>query len=202
MKKELFNQIIEYATNNEFNINYANFISWATWNEKDLNDISMFSDPEVINLLKTDHIILGLNAADVDSCPEENAAVCGGFHCKHQGGRDSWLRDATKNTSFEYAYMSDSLKVKETESNKVLQYLKRNPEIEELQLRLLVNELSLLGKDLRIIVIGEDAELILHKAIALFDGKIRYETIPHYAKRGIKKKEFLEFFSTAIKNIE
>ena len=202
MKKDLFNRIIEYATNNEFGINYSAFISWATWNEKDLNDISMFSDPKVIKLLKTDHVILGLNASVVNNSTDAKPPACGGFHCKHRGGKDGWLKEATKNTTFEYAYMSDTLKVAETKSDKLIQYLKNNPEIEEEQLKLLINELSLLGKKLKIIVLGKDAEYFLKKIIDSFNGTIQYEVIPHYAKRGIKKEEFLQAFALAVNNLD
>ena len=203
MKKDLFNRIIEYATNNEFGINYSAFISWATWNENDISDRSMFDSIEIIKKLQSDRIILGLNASVVD----DNSSLIesqkyGGFHCQHTGGRDRWLLDATKNTPFEYAYMSDTLKVKETDSGKLKRILKNNPELEEEQLKLLINELSLLGNNLKIIVIGKDAEYFLKKIIDSFDGTIQYEVIPHYAKRGIKKEEFLQAFALAVNNLD
>ncbi|MBR3308941.1 MAG: hypothetical protein IKG00_03435 [Lachnospiraceae bacterium] len=202
MKKSQFDRIIEFATNNEFDIYYANYISWATWNENNINDKDMFTDPKIIPLLKTDHVILGLNASVVDNNEDDKPPACGGFHCKHRGGRDGWLMEATKNTPFEYAYMSDALKVKETKSSKVIQYLKKNPEIEEKQLSLLIHELSLLGKNLKIIVIGKDAEKVLKKAVNLFKGTIQYEVIPHYARPGLKKVDFLDSFANAIEKLK
>ncbi|MBR3362186.1 MAG: hypothetical protein IKG39_12680 [Lachnospiraceae bacterium] len=202
MKKSQFDRIIEYASNNEFGIYYANFISWATWNENNIDDKEMFNDPKIIPLLKTDHVILGLNASVVDNGENDKPSACGGFHCKHRGGRDGWLMEATKNTPFEYAYMSDVLKIKETPSNKVMRELKKNPELVEKQLRLLIHELSLLGNNLKIIVIGKDAETVLKKAVNLFNGTIQYEVIPHYARQGLKKIDFLDSFANAIEKLK
>ena len=203
MQKQKFDQIISLATNNLLGKYYADFISWATWNPNDINDLSMFIDPAVINMLKTDHVILGFNAAAINSNSEALPPACGGFHCRHQGGRDHWLMQATKGTPFEYAYMSDTLKISETNSAKV-KIAYKDVNVKQTQLKLLVDELSLLGDSLKIIVIGDDAEVVLNDAIkgGYLKVKVEYAKVPHYAKPGITTDEFMNAFKSAIDKLE
>ncbi|MCX6813138.1 MAG: hypothetical protein NTV77_01465 [Candidatus Azambacteria bacterium] len=80
---------------------YANFISFAIWDDNDINDLSTIE--QNIENLNQNIIIVGLNIS-------RGVNKFQNFHVRHQGGRDSWLKDAFNAGYFRGAYMTDIIK--------------------------------------------------------------------------------------------
>lgn len=172
---------------------YANLISWAIWDDNDIEDLSMFDDQylkETLPKLKDHIVIMGLNASDN---AENVKKTWAGFHNKHQGGRDSWLREIVKlHPYLEGAYMTDVFKIVESKSDNVKELI-RDKTFRSEQYDMLERELNILGDNLTIILIGRDAQ----KYFCLFEkekdkaGLYRLLNIPHYAGR-LSKAAFLK----------
>lgn len=172
---------------------YANLVSWAVWDDNDIEDLSMFSNQnlkETLPKLKDSIVIMGLNASDNADSRKE---IWAGFHNKHRGGRDSWLREAVKSYPFlEGAYMTDVFKIVESKSDKLKELIKDKTFCSE-QFDMLERELNRLGDNLTIILIGKDAEQYFNLFVKEKDGNgsFRLLSIPHYAGR-LSKDDFLE----------
>lgn len=172
---------------------YANLVSWAIWDGNDIKDLSMFDDQhlkETLPKLKDHIVIMGLNASNSAESRKETWA---GFHNKHQGGRDSWLREIVKlHPYLEGAYMTDVFKIVESKSDNVKELI-RDKTFRSEQYDMLERELNILGDNLTIILIGRDAQ----KYFCLFEkekdkaGLYRLLNIPHYAGR-LSKAAFLK----------
>ncbi len=192
MDRKKFEDIKSYCEKEKFD----HLVGWAVWNEDEdqLDDLSMFNESnlkETIARLKDDIVIMGLNASNSAEIREETWA---GFHNKHQGGRDSWLRELVRrHPILKGAYMTDVFKFVESESEKVKEeYREEKKRIKEYEK--LKKELSILGNNLTIILVGDDAE----KYFKMFEeesdrvGKHRLFKIPHYAGRITQDDFFAE----------
>ena len=106
MDKTKYDRILNFAEKEKF----SHLVSWAIWNDKDINDVSMFEKRKIestLPQLNENIVIMGLNASDSGNDRREPWA---GFHNRHRGGRDSWLRELAKvDTRIKGAYMTDVL---------------------------------------------------------------------------------------------
>ena len=172
---------------------YAHLISWAVWDDNDIEDLSMFDDQhlkESLPKLKNHIVIMGLNASDNANARKD---IWAGFHNKHQGGRDSWLREIAKlHPYLEGAYMTDVFKLVESKSNEVKKLVK-DKMIRSEQFDILERELNMLGDNLTIILIGKDAEKYFNLFVKEKDRtrSFRLLSIPHFAGR-LSKADYLE----------
>lgn len=158
---------------------YANFISFAIWNDNDINDLSKID--ENIENLNQNIIIVGLNIS-------RGVNKFQNFHVKHQGGRDSWLKDAFNNGCFHGAYMTDIIKNDVSPRQSLV----------DLSIENIIKNIKEFKKELNfincrnpyIVAIGYETTRILRQYLPEYIENIH--SIPHYAKRGITKKEFVE----------
>ena len=111
----------------------------------------------------------------------------GNFHEDRPTGTAFKLRYALKGTSLYGGYMTDIIKgLHETDSTKVKQYLKKNPEILKKNVDSFCQELEDLEvKNPLLIALGNDVYDILSKNLQ--DYKIL--KIPHYSSRNLNSKE-------------
>ena len=182
MDRKKFDDIKKYCEKEGIN----NLVGWAMWNEDEnkLDDLSMFDEPnlkETLTRLKDDIVIMGLNPSSSANTREKTWA---GFHNKHQGGRDFWLREMIKQIPvLEGAYMTDVFKFIESNAKIVKEEVKDDNKRRK-QFDILEEELNLLGDILTIILIGNDAE----KYFRMFEkekmkiGNHHVYKIPHYSQ--------------------
>ena len=163
---------------------YANFISFAIWNDNDINNLSAIE--ENIENLNQNIVIIGLNVS-------RGVNKFQNFHVKHRGGRDSWLKDAFNNSCFRGAYMTDIFK----------NDISPRQSLVDLSIENIIKNIKEFRKELNfircknpyIVAIGYETVRILQQYLPEYVKNVH--SIPHYAKRGITKKEFVE----SIKNL-
>lgn len=161
------------------NSHYANFISFAVWNDNDINDLSAIEK----NIKKLNHsvIIVGLNASG-------SIKKFQNFHFIHRGGRDSWLKDAFNHSCFHGAYMTDIIK-NDISSRQLLVDLSEDNIIKNV--KEFEKELNFIKcKNPYIIAIGVKTTEIFKKYLPEYTKNLH--SILHYAGRGITKNDFIK----------
>ena len=106
---------------------YASWAVWADMSEKpksNIGDISHFKSEGVLELLKNDVVMVGLNISRPLSEPFRN------FHDPNPRANDFKIRYAFKDSEYYGAYMTDIIKfLEEVDSRNVMRYLSEHPEI-------------------------------------------------------------------------
>jgi len=164
---------------------YGHYSSWAIWTEPEENKPkSNLEDITIIDHTKVNPKIV-LVAYNFSDHVFKNSL--GNFHEDRPTGTAFKLRYALKSTSLYGGYMTDIIKgLHETDSTKVKQYLKENPEILKKNIDSFCQELVDLGvKNPLLIALGNNVYDILSKNLQ--DYKIR--KIPHYSARNLNSKE-------------
>ncbi|MFA5386281.1 MAG: hypothetical protein WC297_01215 [Candidatus Paceibacterota bacterium] len=161
------------------NSKYADFISFAVWDEIDLDDFSAIE--EDIDILNQNILIVGLNIS-------RGVKKFQNFHVRHRGGRDSWLRGAFNRSCFRGAYMTDIIKNDVSPKQSLVDLNKNNILRNVDDFRKEIHFIECKTPD--IIAIGDKTTEILQHYFLEYAESIY--SIPHYAKRGIKKEEFFE----------
>lgn len=155
---------------------YEKFVSFAIWNDSDIDDLSVIE--KNISDLNQDIVIVGLNISRGVNGFEN-------FHVRHQGGRDSWLKDAFNNGCFRGAYMTDIIKNDLSSRQSKVDLSDNNINSNLISLK---EELDFMrSKCSFIIAMGDKVYSVLREGIG---GNVYH--IPHYAKRGIRKEEFIK----------
>lgn len=165
---------------------HGHFASWAVWapagaRPKDgVGDLSVLdpeTNPSLLETLHVDAILLGLNISRPIARP------FGNFHDPGPRATDFRIRHALFGTRLWGAYMTDVIKdFEEKASGKVTAHLKRDPEFERENVRLLLEEIEHLGaRNPLLVAFGRDAESILRRNLG---GRFEVVGIPHYAIRG------------------
>jgi len=161
------------------NSKYADFISFALWSDSDISDLSVIKNS--IEFLNQNIIIIGLNVS-------REVQRFQNFHFRHRGGRDHWLREAFNKGIFRGAYMTDIIKNDVSPRQSSVDLSKENI---NKNLLLFKEELDFINsKNIFIIAIGDTTYNILKEHLSK-DG-INICSIPHYARRGITREEFIE----------
>ena len=142
---------------------YGKHGSWAIWSDGDgsavknnMDDVSFFNKKEIYKQLNPNIIMVGLNISKTfDPTPFLN------FHGTVGGAYK--LRHATKGTPYWGAYLTDIVKDFPMEkSNKVMSYLKKNPDIVDQNIVTFLQEIKDLGSENpKIFAFGNDAYNIL-----------------------------------------
>ena len=174
---------------------YGDASSWAVWNTdsepgRNIKDLSMFASPDLTEL-NTGFVFVGLNRSgepkDGDAGKKPDAPGDPWFNF-HAGRNDFKLRYALRGTRYWGSYMTDVIKdLQETDSQKVKEIIKEHPERLEENLKVLREELGLLGGRPVLVALGYDVEEYL--------GSMRSEgyevvRILHPAAHGIGKEEY------------
>ena len=196
MDRKKFEDLKNYCEKEDFN----HLVSWAIWKD-DIYDLSLFDEKNLEGLLpklKENIVIMGLNACDIDN----DMGTWEGFHYKHSGGRDPWLSELVKQCpDLEGAYMTDVFKIPVSKSC-CLKKTVKDDKIRSREYDKLKKELKILGNNLTIVLIGNDAERYFKKYTKEKekDGQYRLFKIPHYAAR-ISKRNFIDRAKERLKEI-
>jgi len=140
--------------------------SWAVWAKagdkpkSNIGDISVFDinkNPRLLKILNPNIVMVGLNGADRPNNLERSRGErpWGNFHDRSSCGQDFKIRYAFEGTKYWGAYMTDIINRRETKSEKVISYLKKNPHVIHENMLRFYEELEDIGaKNPLIIVFG------------------------------------------------
>jgi hypothetical protein len=171
---------------------HGSYASWAVWADasgtpkSNMGDVSRFENESVLNFLKNNIVMVGLNLSRPASKPFLN------FHDRNPRANDFKIRYAFKDSAYYGAYMTDIIKFRvEVDSKQVMRYLKEHPERIEENLRIFREELH----DLRttapvILAFGKDTHKLLSENLSRneYSKLIR---LTHYSQR-IGKEAYKE----------
>jgi hypothetical protein len=132
-------------------------------------------NPKLLETLHGNSILFGLNI----SRPIERQF--GNFHDPRPMATDFKIRHALRNTPYWGSYMTDIIKdFEEKASNKMMQFLKTNPDFEKENIRRFCDEINVLGFSNPVLIsFGKDAEMIAKRNLGK---EFEIVGIPHYAK--------------------
>ena len=170
---------------------FGHFASWAVWAESDrslkdniadLNVLDPKSNPQLLQTLHVNAILIGLNI----SRPIERPL--GNFHDPRPMATDFKIRYALHGTPYWGAYMTDIIKdFEEKASGKMVGFLKTNPDFERENIKQLKDEIDVLGcSNPALIAFGKDAERIARRNLG---DEYSIVGIPHYANY-ISKEDY------------
>jgi len=182
MKKEVYNKIEE---------KYSYIGSFAIWSNK-IDDVSIFEDEKIIERIKENIILVGLNIS------EKIKNKFGNFHSKSKYSKDYKLRYAIEGTKIEGGYITDIIKSYEEKiGNNVIRYIKNNKEFLEKNIRSFIEEIKELeNEEVVIIAIGRKSKKILEEAKEEIKKEIKIKNdkiymITHYSAM-VKKEKIRE----------
>lgn len=162
---------------------FGHFASWAIWADEgnkpkdNINDLSVLNpefNPDLLNALHGNSILLGLNISRRIERP------LGNFHDPRPMATDFKIRYALKHTSYWGSYMTDIIKdFEEKASGRMMSFLRKNNDFEKDNVRKLREEIKVLGFSQPILVaFGKDAEKIARRNLSK---DFQIVGIPHYA---------------------
>ncbi len=173
----------------EIKNNYGHMSSFAIWSKIEENqkpkygvgDITHFYNTENLNINRN-IILVGLNLSGRGTIDKPFS----NFHNPKSTSHDYKIRFAVQDTIFNGAYMTDIIKdYEEVMSNKVMQYLRKNPEVLNENLKSFEKELQDIGSNNPIIIaFGNDSFNILSK----LKNKYKIYKVSHYSSCISKEK--------------
>jgi hypothetical protein len=172
---------------------YGNMCSWAIWSEQTnkkiksgMDDISVFNNESVLNLLNPNLVLVGLNIS------KKIPIVFGNFHPTNSSAQDYKTRYAVKDTIFWGSYMTDIIKdFSEKASSNMMKYLSKNKDFESQNIKLFQQELIDIGSNNPILIaFGNDVYKILRRH---FKTTYRIYKVTHYSARISKEHLRTEF---------
>ena len=173
---------------------FGDIASWAIWQlprntvKSNMQDVSMFDDPTIINYLNPSYVFVGLNASGVHDGYMDTSRPWFNFHSSNPHGNDYKLRYATMNTPLWGAYITDLIKrYPEVKSERVEKYLKDHPSVIEDNIQIFRHEMSLLSTKPILIALGNKVFELLMQYIG---GDYDIRKIPHYSYTGISKESY------------
>jgi len=182
---------------------YGDVASWAVWKDvgvrpkSNMGDISMFdidANPGILNSLKNDVIMVGLNFSRQVS----SISAFQNFHDPRPNAQDFKIRFAFKDTSYYGAYMTDVIKnTVFLSSDDLNSYLRDNPSIIRKNISNLEIELDFINAEKPLILaFGNDSYKLLFKYLRkdMYSDLIK---ITHYGYR-IGKEKYREKVLNAI----
>lgn len=149
-------------------VKYGSVASWAVWAKARVNPTSNISDisvldpslnPEILELVTTDIIMVGLNLSQKGA--SESAFM--NFHSENPYGKDYKIRFAFEGTKFYGAYMTDIIKdLPMPNAYSVVRHLRDNPSVISEQIDRFREELKFIGASKPILLaFGRDTFNIL-----------------------------------------
>ena len=175
-------EIANYA---ELKREFGDYASWAIWADGEtstggIGDWSILTDENILRNAKTSYVFVGLNAAEHEQ-GMKLVPWCN-FHSKDSKQKDYKLRCVLKDTDYLGAYMTDIIKgYTETDSAKVMAYVKNEPQKYAEHIERFRKEMQLLAGDNKpvLIAMGNAA----YKLMRPLRKEFAIEKIPHYAAR-------------------
>ncbi len=181
--------------------------SWTVWAESKSNsvkegtdDVSIFETPEICSSLNNNYIFVGLNAGDHTKNYNPSKKKWTAFHSEVlKRSQDYKLRHALRDTRFWGSYITDVIKdFPDSDSIPVMKYLRNNPEFVKDNIKILLDEINILGnKDIVIIALGNNTYDILKKHLG---DDFRIEKCMHFSYQ-INKDRYRERVLEALKNV-
>ncbi|WP_417564533.1 hypothetical protein [Microbacterium sp.] len=160
--------------------------SWAVWADArpgegvkarvgDLSVLDPDANPGLLAALNPEVVMLGINGSGAPT-PEPFS----NFHDPSPRANHFKLRYAYRGTPFWGAYLTDTFKgIPSYGAKGTIEYLRAHPDIVELQLQRLCEELDALGaEDPLLIAFGRDVHGILQENLG---DRYRIARVPHYA---------------------
>jgi len=139
---------------------WSKFSSWAVWAKAGKNptsnvgDTSIFDSPGILDILKPNIIMVGLNPSKRDNIMVRD---WGNFHDPNRYSQDYKIRYAFEGTEYEGAYMTDILKGHfETKAEKVNSDLKKDTQLLKTNISLFYDELVDIGATNPLIIVFGD----------------------------------------------
>ena len=184
---------------------YGHVASWAVWKEVgetpksnmgDLNILDPQQNPNLLSQLKPDIVFVGLNTSrDItDFEPFSN------FHPTYPHAQDYEIRFALKDTELWGGYMTDIIKdYPELHGQKVMSFLRDNPDVERKNIETFREELKDLGTENRtIIAFGNDVFSILSRNLK---NEFNIFKVTHYSAR-LNQQGLRDAIKSLIKNMK
>lgn len=175
---------------------YGDAGSWAVWApemgtpKSNVGNMSVFNKPDIYNVLNPNYVFVGLNRSNIyteggaDALPSWN-----NYHSPSGRHNDYKLRYALKDTKFWGSYMTDIIKRHvDVDASKVVSYIKKNPEIREMNFEWFREELGMLGTKPILIAMGGHVAKILNE---YFGREYKIVEIMHFSYT-ISKEDFRE----------
>jgi len=173
---------------------HGGYASWAVWKDvakkpkSNMGDMTIFdldSNPALLEVLKTNFIMVGLNISRSFSEPFRN------FHDASATANDFKIRYAFQNTQYSGAYMTDIIKhFAMTDSNQVLEHLKAHPALKKQNVEIFREELrDLTSKAPTILAFGTLAYGILKENLRRGEEYSQLIKLTHYSYR-ISKENY------------
>ena len=173
----------------EIKAHLGSHTSWAVWApvgdkpKSNVGDLSVFNDEDKIPLtlskLNPEIVLAGLNGSTGESVEEIGVEPFGNFHSGWYRATDFKIRYATVGTALEGAFMTDVIKHHyETDSVKVKESLRRDPDYERVKVEEFFREITLHAQSPTIFAFGG----LAHKLITKYNnGRFRVFRLYHYA---------------------
>ncbi len=172
---------------------FGKYSSWAVWSDGDpekpksnVDDMTVFNQEGLLDILKTDYILVGLNASDHGHSKEAGGIEdWNGFHSgNNRKQQDYKIRHALAGTRLWGSYITDVFKgTTETESAKLKKQIKEDPSLLDGAKECLTRELKIIGGDPILIAFGNDSWHYLKKITSESEKK-RIIKIRHYSVWG------------------
>ena len=173
---------------------YGDMASWALWKrpgstpKSNTGDMSIWDDPNLLNILNPDYVFVGLNGSGKHDGYLALNRPWFNFHSDSPHQQDYKLRYALMDTPLWGSYITDIIKeYQEVDSAKVKTYLQHHPEVIEKNVRLFRQEMKLHGGHPVLIALGSEAYDIL---VRYFSDDYVIRRIPHYAYTGVNKEQY------------
>jgi hypothetical protein len=169
--------------------NWGKIASWAVWegpydrSKLNVDDLTLFEDEKILNILNPEVILVGLNISRDDL---KGKPAFANFHSDYKYAQEYKLRYVLYGTPFWGRYLTDIIKnYPQIDSQSVKQDLQLNPQIERESIEEFEREIQDLGaKNPIIVALGEQVHEILSRNIQHH----KVIQIPHFsARREIEK---------------
>lgn len=197
--------MINQETYNDLEEKYKDVASWAIWSPEgdtptsNTGDMTVFDNPDLLNLLHSDFVFIALNAS---VHAERKDGYTGSWRMFHSDDnrrqKDFKLRYAVVGTPYEGSYMTDLIKNHpDKNSNEVQKYCRNNPQTVVDNIEVLKEELKILGGKPVLVAMGKIVyEYLKENCIGE-----NYEivAIDHYSFAGTSKQELREQLLSHIK---
>lgn len=172
---------------------YGDVASWAVWREPGItpksntSDMSVFDDPNLLNILNPSVVFVGLNGSSTHgNWMGDTYRPWLNFHSGYSRQNDYKLRYALMGTKYWGSYITDIIKNHpEVDSGKVRKYLKSHPEVVAESIDSFINEISHFAQRPLIVAMGVETYPILKNLPSDF----QVVEIMHYSNR-IGKEEY------------
>jgi len=153
--------------------NYKDQASWAVWApvgespKSNTGDMSVFEDPNILNILHNNYVLVALNASEHAERKDSYTGSWRMFHSDDDGRQQDYkMRFAFKDTPIWGSYMTDIIKDHpDKSSEQVIKHVQNNPNVLQENIKELKKELSILGGKPTLIALGRKVETWLRKEL-------------------------------------